>query len=458
MLGFGRNKGPYRMNQQMHSFVNPARLIPLGFAVLILIGTLLLRLPVSGAHGHSVGWLNALFTATSAVCVTGLAVLDTGTAFSLFGQVVIMVLIQIGGLGFMTFGVLFAVLLGKQIGLKQRLMIQQATNAFSTQGLVKLSLNIFLIAFVLESVAMITLALHWTPELGWKRAWYYGAFYAISSFNNAGFALRPDSLSAHVGDPVVNTVVITLFVIGGLGFIVLTDIIQKRRWRRFSLNTKLVLTASLIATVFGVVFVLVAEWSNPATLGPLSLGDKIWAALFQGVMPRSSGYNTVNIAGLMAATQFVFIILMFIGAASGSTGGGIKINTFAILILCLYSVVRGRTEIHAFQRKISFEMAFRALAVIMISFGIVCMLTILLTITEHGSSATFLAIFYESVSAFGTVGSSMGLTPNLSPAGKLIIIITMFIGRLGPLALAFALAQTRRPPKYSYPEEKVLIG
>ncbi|WP_458120984.1 TrkH family potassium uptake protein [Paenibacillus sp. Z6-24] len=458
MLGFGKSKGSHRMSQQMQSFVNPARLIPMGFAVMILIGTLLLRLPLSSANGKSVDWLNALFTATSAVCVTGLAVLDTGTDFSVFGQVVIMVLIQIGGLGFMTFGVLFAVLLGKQIGLKQRLMIQQATNAFSTQGLVKLSLNIFLIAFVLESVAMITLALHWTPELGWKHAWYQGAFYAISSFNNAGFALSPDSLSDHVGDPVVNTVVITLFVIGGLGFIVLTDILQKRRWRRFSLNTKLVLTASLIATVFGISFVLIAEWSNPATLGPLSTGKKIWAAMFQGMMPRSSGYNTIHIGGLMAATQFVFIILMFIGAASGSTGGGIKINTFAVLTLCLYSVVRGRTEIHAFQRKISFEMAFRALAVIMISFGIVCVLTILLAITESGSSVTFLAIFYEAVSAFGTVGSSMGLTPNLSPAGKLIIIITMFIGRLGPLALAFALAQTKRPAKYSYPEEKVLIG
>ncbi len=458
MLGIGRNPALHKMNKQMQSFVNPARLIPIGFAVLIALGTLLLSLPLAGSHGHSVGWLNALFMATSAVCVTGLAVIDTGTSFSLFGQVVIMVLIQIGGLGFMTFGVLFAVLLGKQIGLKQRLMIQQATNAFSTQGLVRLSLNIFAIAFVLEFVAMVTLALHWTPDLGWKRAWYYGAFYAISSFNNAGFALKPDSLSEHVGDPVVNTVVITLFVIGGLGFIVVTDILRKRNWHKFSLNTKLVLVSSLIATLFGFLFVLIAEWSNPATLGPLSLGEKIWASLFQGIMPRSSGYNTINIGGLTAATQFVFIMLMFIGAASGSTGGGIKINTFAILMLCLYSVVRGRSEIHAFQRKISFEMAFRALAVIMISLGIVVVLTIVLTITEQGTSSNFLAIFYESVSAFGTVGSSMGLTPNLSPAGKVVVVITMYIGRLGPLALAFALARNNKPTKYSYPEEKVLIG
>ncbi|GGJ02888.1 TrkH family potassium uptake protein [Paenibacillus hunanensis] len=458
MLGIGRNAAVRRMNRQMQSFVHPTRLIPMGFAILIAIGTVLLMLPISGAHGHSVGWLNALFMATSAVCVTGLAVIDTGTAFSVFGQVVIMVLIQIGGLGFMTFGILFAVLLGKQIGLKQRLLIQQATNAVSTQGLVKLSLNIFSIAFVLESVAMITLALHWTPELGWKKAWYYGAFYAISSFNNAGFALKPDSLSEHVGDPIVNTVVITLFVIGGLGFIVVTDILRKRRWHKFSLNTKLVLVSSLIATVFGFMFVMIVEWNNPATLAPLSLGDKIWAALFQGVMPRSAGYNTVDIGGLMAATQFVFIMLMFIGAASGSTGGGIKINTFAILLLCLYSVVRGRSEIHAFRRKISFDTAFRALAIIMISLGIVVVLTIMLTITEQGSSATFLEVFYEAVSAFGTVGSSMGLTPHLSPEGKIVVVITMYIGRLGPLALAFALARNNKPTKYSYPEEKVLIG
>lgn len=458
MLGIEKNPALRRMNRQMQSFVNPARLIPIGFAALVMIGTLLLSLPAASAHGHSVGILDALFTATSAVCVTGLVVLDTGTDFSLFGQIVIMVLIQIGGLGFMTFGVLFAVLLGKQIGLKQRLMIQQATNAFSTQGLVKLSLNIFLIAFVLESVAMVTLALHWTPDIGWKRAWYHGAFYAVSSFNNAGFALRADSLSPHVGDPVVNIVVISLFIIGGLGFIVVTDILRKRTWHRFSLNTKLVLSASLIAVLFGTSFVLLAEWNNPATLGPLSFTEKIWAALFQGLMPRSAGYNTIDIGGLTAATQFVFIMLMFIGAASGSTGGGIKINTFAILMLCLYSVVRGRSEIHAFRKKISFEMAFRALAVIMISLGIVVFLTILLTITEHGSSTTFLAIFYESVSAFGTVGSSMGLTPHLSPEGKVIVVITMYIGRLGPLALAFALARKNKPTKYSYPEEKVLIG
>ncbi|WP_069327781.1 TrkH family potassium uptake protein [Paenibacillus nuruki] len=446
------------MARHMKGFVHPARLIPLGFAGMIFIGTILLSLPLAGTNGHSVGLLNAFFTATSAVCVTGLAVIDTGASFSLFGELVIMVLIQIGGLGFMTFGVLFAVLLGKQIGLKHRLMIQQATNAFSTQGLVKLSLNIFLIAFVLEFVAMITLTLHWGPTMGWVPALYQGAFYAISSFNNAGFSLSPDSLSSHVGDPVVNTVVISLFVIGGLGFIVVTDILQKRRWRRFSLNTKLVLMTSAIATVFGVLFVLIVEWGNPATLGHLSITEKIWASLFQGVMPRSSGYNTVNIGGLMAATQFVFIILMFIGAASGSTGGGIKTNTFAILMLALYSVVRGRSEIRAFHRRISFDTAFRALAVIMISLGIVFTMTILLTITESGTDAQFLSIFYETVSAFGTVGSSMGLTPHLTPAGKVIIIITMFIGRLGPLALAYALAQKNKEAKFSYPEEKVLIG
>jgi len=438
--------------------INPPLFIILGFGIIILIGTVLLALPMSSSSGNSLGLLDSLFTATSAVCVTGLVVFDTGSNYSLFGQIIIMFLIQLGGLGFMTFGATTAVILGKKIGLKQRLLIQESTHAISNAGLVKLSLSILYITLLFEAAATIILAIHWSGEMGLLKASYYALFHSVSAFNNAGFGLWSDNLIRYVGDPVVNLVISVLFIAGGIGFIVIMDLYVKRKWHKLSLNSKIVILTSGLLCVAGFLAVYILESFNPQTFGELNSGQRLWAAYFQGVVPRTAGFNTIDIGQMMTASQLFIIFLMIIGASSGSTGGGIKTNTFAILALSFMAIIRGRSEISVFHRTVTVEIILRALAVIIASIGVIMVATLLLTITEHSSQKDFLKVLFEATSAFGTVGLSMGLTGNLSPLGKLIIIATMFIGRLGPLTMAFALAQKGNKANIHYAEEKVLIG
>lgn len=435
-----------------------SRIILLGFAVPILLGSILLSLPMSSTSGVSVGWLNALFTSTSAVSVTGLVVLDTGTDFSLFGQMIILLLIQIGGLGFMTFGVLIAVILGKKIGLKERLLIQQSSNAVTTQGVVRLSLSIFLIACIVEVLGAVFLAIRWQEDLGVPKAIYYGIFHSISAFNNAGFSLWSDSLSRYVGDPLVNLVITSLFIIGGIGFTVILDLFNKRNWRNLTFHTKVVLITSGGLCIAGFLAVFTIELFNPQTFGALSWSERLWAGYFQGVVTRTAGFNSIDVSMMLPAALFFMIILMFVGASSGSTGGGIKTTTFAVLLLSILATVRGKEDVQLLKKRIPQQIIFRALAVLTISAGVVLVSTFLLTITEYAHHTEFLALLFEATSAFGTVGMSMGVTPELSSAGKLIIIITMYIGRLGPLTLAFALAQKTVKQKHRYPEDKLLIG
>lgn len=453
--GYGRME---KFINQTKNNMSPPQLIMIVFLILILIGTLLLALPYSSASGESVGILDALFTATSAVCVNGLVVLDTGSVFSTFGQVIIMILIQIGGLGFMTFGVVVAIVLGKKIGLKQRLIIQQATQSTSAQGLVKLSLYIVLIAFAFEALATIILTLRWQAELGWAQAMYHALFHSISAFNNAGFALWSDGLTTYVGDPVVNFTIIALFIIGGLGYIVVVDIFRKRSWRRLSLHSKVVLLASGLLSAVGFLLLFLLESWNPATFGHLNWGERILAALFQGTTPRSAGYNTIDIGSMLTASQFLIIILMFIGASSGGTGGGIKTNTFVVLILATINTFRGGGQIHAFERKIAVDTVMRALAVVISSLACVLVVALLLIVSEGMLEEHFLEVLFEATSAFSTTGLSMGLTSELTPVGKMIVTVTMFAGRLGPLTLAFALAQKIRTSRIGYPEDHILIG
>lgn len=435
-----------------------SRIILLGFAVPIFLGTVLLALPISSSSGLSIGWLAALFTSTSAVCVTGLVVLDTGTDFSHFGQVIILLLIQIGGLGFMTFSVLIAVIMGKKIGLKERLLIQQSSNSVTTQGVVRLSLSIFLISFIVETTGAIVLALRWANELGTTRSIYYGIFHSVSAFNNAGFGLWPDSLSRYVGDPLVNIVISFLFIIGGIGFTVILDLYRKRRWRDLSFHTKIVLITSGLLCMAGFLVIFAIELFNTKTFSTLSWSERTWAAYFQGVVTRTAGFNSIDIGAMLPASQFFMIFLMFVGASSGSTGGGIKTTTFAVLMLSIVSTIKGKTDVQLLKKRISQDIIFRALAVMTISLGVVLTATFLLSITEYAHPKDFLALLFEATSAFGTVGMSMNLTPELSPLGKCIIIITMYIGRLGPLTLALALAQKNVKQKYRYPEDKLLIG
>lgn len=437
--------------------LSSSRIILIGFAVLILIGSILLALPVA-SKGNSISWLDALFTSTSAVCVTGLAVVDTGSGFSIFGQVVLMILIQIGGLGFMTFGVLIAVVMGKKIGLKERLLIQESANSLATQGVVRLSLSIFLIAFVVEILGALLLTLRWASHLGIKNAMYYGVFHSISAFNNAGFGLWPDNLSRHVGDPLVNVVITVLFITGGIGFTVILDVFRKRSWKRLTLHSKLVLITSGVLCLLGFLGIFLIELFNSSTFGPLSWSERFWASYFQGVVTRTAGFNTIDIAQMLPASQFFMIILMFIGASPGSTGGGIKTSTFMVLALTIAAIVKGQRDTELMGRRVPQSIILRSLAIMVISVIVVITATFLLTITERELHRDFLALLFEAVSAFGTVGLSMSLTPELSVMGKLIITLVMYIGRLGPLTLVLALAHKSDKQKYRYPEEKIMIG
>ncbi|PKM79978.1 MAG: Trk family potassium uptake protein [Firmicutes bacterium HGW-Firmicutes-14] len=444
-------------NESIFDRLSPAQVLVLGFAFLILIGAGLLSLPVSSVSGEPTGFLDALFTATSAVCVTGLVVVDTGTHFSLFGQIVIMVLIQVGGLGFMTMGTLFALIIGKKIHLKERLIIQESLNQLTMEGVVRLAKSVLAITFLIEGIAAVLLGLRFSQDYGLARGFYYGLFHSISAFNNAGFDLLGGfrSMTGYVTDSTINAVVTILVILGGLGFTVVVDLYTRRKWRRLSLHTKVVLSTALVLLVFGMAAFFLLEYHNAATLAPLSFKNKLTASWFQSVTPRTAGFNTLDIAGLTNATQFFFIILMFIGAAPGSTGGGIKTSTFATLISAVTALSRGKEDVELFERRLPKELVYRSLTIVLASLFLVITVTMLLTITEQ---ADFLTLLFESTSAFATVGLSMGITTKLTVLGKLAITVTMFAGRLGPLTIAFAVAQRQRKTMYRLPEEKIMVG
>ncbi|MCM2677424.1 TrkH family potassium uptake protein [Alkalicoccobacillus plakortidis] len=440
------------------SKLSPPQLIMIVFFILIIIGTALLMLPVSSSGPHSVTFLDALFTATSAICVNGLVVVDTGLTYSTFGQGIIMILIQIGGLGFMTLGVIIAIVLGKRIGLKQRLIIQQTTHSNSSSGLVKLCLYIACIAFVFEAVAVCVLTTRWMAELGLKDAFFHASFYSISAFNNAGFSIWSDSLSEFIDDPVVNLTIMGLFISGGLGYIVIVEIFRKRNWKKLTLHSKIVLVSSGALLLTGFLLIYALESMNPDTFGQLTWSERLWSGWFQSATARSAGFNTIDINSMLSSSQLVLILLMFIGASSGGTGGGIKTTTFFVLLLATFTTFRGGGQIHAFERKIPSETIMRALAVVISSLSFVFLVALLLTVTEGIHEEHFMEVLFEATSAFSTAGLSMGLTSELSSVGKCIVIVTMFIGRLGPLTLAYALAKKKRKSKLGYAEDQVLIG
>nr|WP_019908717.1 TrkH family potassium uptake protein [Paenibacillus sp. HW567] len=435
----------------------PPQILVLGFAAVILTGTLLLMLPVSSASGHSLKFIDALFTATSATCVTGLVVVDTGTYFSTFGQVVILLLIQVGGLGFMTMATLFALVFKRKISLRDRLILQEAMNQGSMEGIVRLIRKVLIYSLVIEAAAAAVLAIRWAFDMPFGRALYFGIFHAVSMFNNAGFDIFGGyrSLTGYVSDPVVNIVVMFLIVSGGIGFIVMSDLMEYRRSRRLSLHSKVVLSMTAALIVLGTVVIFIFEFSNSRTLSPLSFGGKVLAAFFQSVTPRTAGANTLDIAGLRQASQFFIVILMFIGASPGSTGGGIKTTTFTLMVGAVISMLRGREDIVLFRYRLAQERVFKALTIAVLALLLVVSVSMVLSTTEE---RPFLMILFETTSAFATVGLSMGLTPELTPVGKILICLTMFAGRLGLLTLAYAIGPKKGKPLYRFPEGKMIIG
>ncbi|WP_072868388.1 TrkH family potassium uptake protein [Desulfofundulus thermosubterraneus] len=435
--------------------LSPPQVLVLGFAGVILAGTLLLMLPVSSRSGTYTDFLTALFTATSAVCVTGLVVVDTGTYWSVFGQAVILALIQVGGLGFMSMATLFFILMGRRIGLKERLIIQESLNQLRVAGVVRLVRAVLLFTVFTEGFFAVVLSLRFYFDYGFPRCLWLGIFHAVSAFNNAGFDLLGDfrSLTGYVSDPVVTLSVTTLIILGGLGFSTVMELYNYPRTRRLSVHTKLVLRVTGWLIFCGALLFGLLEWGH--ILRDLPLSGKILASYFQAVTPRTAGFNTVDIGHLNPATQFLIIILMFIGASPGSTGGGIKTTTFALLGITLWSLSKGKEDVEVFRRRIPPWQVYKALSVTLWAILLVSTVTLLLSVTEGGD---FLASLFETVSAFGTVGLSMGLTPELTPLGRVAIIFTMFAGRLGPLTLAYAFAQRRRKTAVRYPEEKIMVG
>lgn len=438
--------------------LDPPKILVLGFGIIILIGTVLLTIPISTTNGHGLTFLNALFTATSATCVTGLVVVDTGTAFTTFGQLVILSLIQVGGLGFMTFATLFAFLLGKRISLNERILLQESLNNISIEGIVRLSKRILIFTAVIELIGAIVLIIRFSIDMPLNKAIYYGIFHSISNFNNAGFDLMGGfhSLTNYVEDPIVTLTVCTLITLGGIGFIVLNELFEFRNTRKLSLHTKVVLITSFILLMIGTVGIFALEYSNLKTLKPLSLHGKILGALFQSVTARTAGANTLSIGDMTQTSLFLMIFLMFAGASPGSTGGGIKTTTFATLIGAVWSQIRGKEDVIFFRQRIVYETIYKALTVTISGLFLVMFITMLLTITEHGKN--FLMLLFEATSAFATVGLSMGLTPELSHLGKTFIIFTMFAGRVGPLTIAYAVTIRRRPDPFRYPKGKIMIG
>ena len=432
--------------------LSPSQLLVLVFLFFIILGTLLLKTPA--ATSKPIGWIDTLFTSTSAMTVTGLAVVDTGTDYTLFGQLMILVLIQIGGLGIMSFAVLIFIMLGKKIGLKERLLIQQSLNQTSLGGIIKLIKSLFIYSFAIEMLAMLILAVKWVPEYGFARGVYYSLFHAVSAFNNAGFSIWPDSLMRYEGDPLVNLVISFLFIVGGIGFTVLSDLWHKRSFKKLSLHSKLMIYGTFIINLSAMIFIFLLEYQNQKTLGMLPPAEKLWGAYFQAVTPRTAGFNTTDIGSLHESTITLLLLLMFVGAGSASTGGGIKLTTFLVILLSVITFLKGKKHISIAKKTLKDQLIIRSLAISTISVLLILAAVFILNMTEP---KPFLAILFEVVSAFGTVGLSMGITADLTPVGKILIIFIMFLGKLGPLTLAFSLA---RPEKENirYSSEDILTG
>lgn len=434
--------------------LNPAQTIVLGFALTVLTGVVLLSLPVATVDGEGAPPLTALFTATSATCVTGLVVVDTVDYYSLFGQIVVLLLIQVGGLGYMTSATLFSIIVGRRIGLRERIILMEAYNLHTLGGVVRLTRNVVFLALAFEGVGTILLALRWIPEFGIWRGLYYGLFHAVSAFNNAGFDLMGSfqSLNRYVLDPYVNLVMSALIIAGGLGFIVLINL---PRFPRVNLHAKVVLTTSAALLGAGTLLILLLEGGNPLTLGRLPPAGKLLAAFFQSVTSRTAGFSTLEIAKLREPTLLVLSVLMFIGASPGGTGGGIKTTTFTTLLAAIWTMIRGRQDVEMYRRRVPVVVIYKALTIALVAIALVVTMTILLAVLE---GLQVIPALFEVVSAFGTVGLSTGITPDLTAAGKVILIITMFLGRVGLLTFGLAFIGRQAPMRYRLPEERVLVG
>ena len=435
--------------------------IIIAFAAVILFGAILLTMPVASRDGHSSGFLTALFTATSATCVTGLTLVDTYLQWSAFGQIVIISLIQIGGLGFMTIASVFFFLLHRKIGLQQRLIIAQGFSLNDVDGVVHLVQNVLKGTFLFEFTGAAILTARFSRDVGFWRALRWGVFHSVSAFCNAGFDilgyLKPgSSLACYANDFVVNMTIMLLIVIGGLGFYVWSDLMRRGGRRHLSLYTKLVLTITAILIVGGASLFAIFEWNNPATFGQFSSGGKALASFFQSVTCRTAGFATVDEGKLTEASKAISVLLMLIGGSSGSTAGGIKTVTFGVLILAAVSAMRGRSRVTAYGRTIANDQIRQAMTIMILMIGLAFGGAVFLSATN---GFPFIASLFETASALGTVGLTTGITPTLNTASRILLIMFMYFGRVGIMTFSLSFLFGDRPEeRYHYAEGKVLIG
>ncbi|WP_209907579.1 TrkH family potassium uptake protein [Paeniglutamicibacter psychrophenolicus] len=437
---------------------HPAQAIALGFGLAVAVGTAILMLPMAKTGPGGAGFLEALFTATSAVCVTGLAVVDTATYWTRFGQVVILVLIQLGGFGIMSFASLLGVLMARRLGLRSRIQAAAETKSAGFGDVRSVLLGVLRITAGTELVVAVLLTLRFAVGLGnpWAHSIWLGFFHSISAFNNAGFALFSDNLMGFVGDPWICLPIAAAIIIGGLGFPVLFEL--RRHYRRplhWTMNTKLVLGGTVTLLAGGTAFICALEWTNPKTLGVLSTADKLLAGFFQSVMTRTAGFNSLDFGQMDPATWLGMDILMFIGGGPAGTAGGLKITTFAVLFFILLTEIQGGAAVNVFGKRLSRSVHRQAITIVLLAVALVIGSTMaLMLMTDIGLDR----LLFETISAFATVGLSTGITASLPPAGQLLLVFLMFIGRLGPVTLASALALRARPVMYEFPKERPLIG
>lgn len=437
--------------------LSPSRKLILGFLLAILVGTFLLMMPFSLKEGEKLSFLSSLFTIVSAVCVTGLTVVDVSKVFSPVGTTIIIFFIQLGGLGVMTFSSIIFLATGKKMTFYERELLKEERNADSSGEIADFIKKLLFIVFIIESIGAVILTTQFIGQMSFWKAIYYGIFHSISAFCNAGFALYSNNLEGFKSNIVINLTIGYLITLGGIGFAVITSFITVVRngVDRFNLTSKMAILISIILTFGGMVLFFILEYSNPNTIGDLNIFQKILASYFQSVTLRTAGFNTVPLGDLRSSTIFISCILMFIGASPGSTGGGIKTTTFGVIMFYVIGVAKKKENIEVFNRRIDWEILNRALAILVIAITYVAFIITCILVIDNFSMEQ---VVFEVISAFGTVGLTLGITPNLSVISKLLIIITMFVGRLGPLTFALAIGESKKKAISKYPKENILVG
>src|SRR4028118_866656 len=441
-----------------------SRTICLGFLAVITVGTLLLMMPFSSSNGTWIPPLVALFTSTSAVCVTGLSVVDPGSYFSFWGQFFIAALVQIGGLGYMTTTTFLILLVGRRFELRHKVAIQQDLDRPGLEDSALVIRSIIATTMIFEITGIFLLLPVFVPDYGWSGGLWFAIFHSINSWNNAGFGLLSDNFIKYQSSILLNLVVTGLIIFGGIGYRVIFEMFMLLRDRLLrkperivlSLNFKVAISTTVVLLILGTIAFFLTELNNPATLGPMSFGNKLMAAWFQSVTPRTAGFNTIDIGKMTETGLFLTIAFMFLGASPGGTGGGIKTTTLRVLTSCTRSILQGKEEVELYQRQVPISLILKAVGVLLGSASAVTISTIIISLTDPNFE--FIQILFEVVSAFATVGLSTGITAKFSVAAKLVLIATMYIGRVSVLLLMAAILGDPRPSVVRYPEENLLVG